>query len=186
MTERKLSFSLEAGRHVLIAVDSMETSRLAFEWYINDVMKAGDKVVLCHVQQPPTLSLFSFSSGSFAAPTNDWADKLKDEAEKGKKMMEEYEHMCEKHGLHKESIVKMGKPGEMICETANEVQADMILLGTRNNSKMKRTFLGSTANYVLQHSDVTVTVVPPLAIKERTNSQTRRKSRTNSMGLSGQ
>lgn len=51
-----------------------------------------------------------------------------------------------------------GKPGEAIVEAAIEENADLILVGTRGLSKMRRTFLGSVSDYCVHHSPVPVLV----------------------------
>jgi len=158
---RGISFSLTEGRNILIAIDGSENSKLAFDYYVTEISKPGDRVIIFHVQQPPTLPIFSMSGG-FSMPSADWAKSLSEEATKGKKLIEDYEALCEVEGLHKEGIVKMGKPGELICEGAHEVKADLIVMGSRGNNKMRRTQLGSATDFVLHHTEVPVTVVPPL------------------------
>jgi nucleotide-binding universal stress UspA family protein len=52
----------------------------------------------------------------------------------------------------------IGEPAAVIIETADELQADLIVMGTRNGNALKRFVLGSTSTKVLQnaHSDVLV------------------------------
>lgn len=53
-----------------------------------------------------------------------------------------------------------GKPGETICEQAEKLGADQIIMGTRGLSKFKKMLLGSVSSYVSQHAGVPVTVIP--------------------------
>ena len=52
------------------------------------------------------------------------------------------------------------KPGEGICCAAEKHKADLIIMGTRGLSTLRRTVLGSVSDYVLHHSNVPVAVVP--------------------------
>ena len=49
-------------------------------------------------------------------------------------------------------------PGEGIVKAAQEINAAVIVIGTRGLSKLRRTFMGSVSDYVLHHSHVPVLV----------------------------
>ncbi len=50
-------------------------------------------------------------------------------------------------------------PGHTLIESAREEKAFAIIMGTRGLSKIKKALLGSTSDYVLQHSEIPVIVV---------------------------
>lgn len=54
--------------------------------------------------------------------------------------------------------IHANRPGEGIVNAAREVNADVIITGSRGTGKLRRTFLGSVSDYVLHHSDVPVIV----------------------------
>lgn len=54
--------------------------------------------------------------------------------------------------------IHASRPGEGIINAAREVNADVIITGSRGTGKLRRTFLGSVSDYVLHHSDVPVIV----------------------------
>ena len=54
-----------------------------------------------------------------------------------------------------------GKPGELICKNSEEENASIIVLGSRGQGAVRRTFLGSVSDYVVHHSHAAVCVVPP-------------------------
>ena len=56
---------------------------------------------------------------------------------------------------------KLGRPGKTVLETANELNASMIVMGSRGLSPLARKVMGSVSEYVVQKSSVPVTVVPP-------------------------
>lgn len=60
-----------------------------------------------------------------------------------------------------------GRPGEVICQIAEEVSAVMILTGTRGMGKVKRTILGSVSDYLVNHAICPVMVCRDPAVFER-------------------
>ena len=56
-------------------------------------------------------------------------------------------------------IDKMGGPGDEIVTYANEHDIDLIVMGSRGLGAIKRTFLGSVSNYVLNHTEKSVYIV---------------------------
>lgn len=63
--------------------------------------------------------------------------------------------------LKKKTLLESGKPGEAICAAAKKENASMIVMGSRGLNAIRRTFVGSVSDYVLHHTHVPVTVVPP-------------------------
>ena len=51
-----------------------------------------------------------------------------------------------------------GKPGEVICDTANKEKAVMIVVGSRGLGAVRRTIMGSTSDYVIHHAHCPVVV----------------------------
>ena len=51
-----------------------------------------------------------------------------------------------------------GSVGHGIIKKANEVGADLIVMGTRGMGALRRTILGSVSDYVLHHSHIPVVI----------------------------
>lgn len=51
-----------------------------------------------------------------------------------------------------ELMAKPGKPGEVICEVAASMFADVIVMGTNGHSGFRRAMLGSTSDHVVRHA----------------------------------
>ncbi len=58
------------------------------------------------------------------------------------------------------TIVRLGDPGQEICEEAKESAADFIVMGYRGLGAVKRAILGSVATQVLHETDCPVMIVP--------------------------
>lgn len=50
------------------------------------------------------------------------------------------------------------KPGEGIINVAKELNATMIVTGSRGHGKLRRTLLGSVSDYLIHHADIPVLV----------------------------
>lgn len=68
-------------------------------------------------------------------------------------------HGLQRHGQESEASVEEGGAVTRIVETAEEKKADLIVMGTRSLSPLKRFFVGSTAIGVIRTSKVPVLTV---------------------------
>jgi nucleotide-binding universal stress UspA family protein len=55
--------------------------------------------------------------------------------------------------------VESGDPAEIICDVAEEENADVIVVGNRGTHGKRRWFLGSVPNAVVQHAPTSVYIV---------------------------
>jgi nucleotide-binding universal stress UspA family protein len=60
-------------------------------------------------------------------------------------------------------ILKHERPDHTLLDVAKEEKADMIIIGARGLGTVRRTVLGSVSDYIVHHSPIPVTVVPPEA-----------------------
>lgn len=51
-----------------------------------------------------------------------------------------------------ELMTKSGKPGEVICEVAASMHADVIVMGTNGRTGFRRAVVGSTSDHVVRHA----------------------------------
>lgn len=63
------------------------------------------------------------------------------------------------HGLATETLVRTGDAGAEIVEAAKEWRADLIFVGSRGLTGIKRLVMGSVAQYVVGHAQCSVEVV---------------------------
>ncbi|XP_065644819.1 universal stress protein YxiE isoform X2 [Hydra vulgaris] len=147
-------------RRVLIAVDGSDYAEKAFEFYVENIRKEKDFLILVHCATPPKLPLLSFSE-PLALPADEWLNSIVTENKKSQTVMEKFELLCESIKIPKKTLIANGKPGQAIIETAKTEGANLIVMGTRGLNTMRRTFVGSVSDYVLHHSSIPVTIVPP-------------------------
>jgi nucleotide-binding universal stress UspA family protein len=59
-----------------------------------------------------------------------------------------------------QTVVKSGMPGETIVNTASELNADIIVMGTHSRSGLEKILVGSVAENVLHNSSIPLFIVP--------------------------
>ena len=52
-----------------------------------------------------------------------------------------------------------GEPGEAILKIAKGENASFVIMGSRGQSKLRRTLMGSVSDYVMHHANCPVIVV---------------------------
>ncbi|WZZ11374.1 hypothetical protein YC2023_097295 [Brassica napus] len=57
--------------------------------------------------------------------------------------------------------VVVGDPKDKICETVENLNADLLVLGSRAYGPIKRMFLGSVSNYCTNHAHCPVVIIKP-------------------------
>jgi nucleotide-binding universal stress UspA family protein len=66
---------------------------------------------------------------------------------------------CRTRGRVGEVVLRTGDARDVICQTASEVEADLIVMGTHGRRGLSRALLGSVAEYVVRTSKIPVLTV---------------------------
>lgn len=141
-------------RTVIIAVDDSEQSEFAFDFYVENVHREGDRIVLVHVPEYSNI----LSTSSLLTDPNIVSDLLKDNEERVSDLVEKYSTKMRESHLSGHVKQQCGKPGEAIIEATREEGAAMLVMGTRGQGLLRRTFTGSVSDYCLHHSHIPVLI----------------------------
>ena len=91
-------------------------------------------------------------------------DSMKLEFEKtalqAKNEMKEVIKTLHAEDIQVEYIIKEGKSNLVICEEANRMQADLIIMGVSEKNIVSNFIYRSTASFVIEHVEIPVLVVP--------------------------
>ncbi len=144
-------------RHVLIAIDDADqgepTARAGFA-LARSFQHAKPKVVLLHVVEGTGIETLAEDDPAVA----EYAQVLEDA---GRGAVEALAARCDSGGLDVAVEVHHGVADEVILETARRLPARLVVVGTQGRGLASSILsLGSTAMYVVRHSDVSVLVVP--------------------------
>lgn len=76
-------------------------------------------------------------------------------------VLSEGEGMLRKRGLAVESRLTVGQPAQEIIRIADEIRADLIVVGHHNRNAFVRWWAGSTDEYILAHAPCSVLICLP-------------------------
>lgn len=144
---------------ILIATDGTEHSREALDAVTYLKLNDGDEIKLISVVDiaiPPAVDLY----GGFLPSTNEFETAVKANIEKI--VEDSRRHLEEK--LSNDNIfisteILSGSPESRIVETAEEINADLIIVGSHGYNRWERLLLGSVSDSVVHHAPCSVLVV---------------------------
>ena len=79
---------------------------------------------------------------------------------KAKEEMSEVIKKMHAEDIQVEYIIKEGKSNQVICQEAERIQADLIIMGVCGKNLVSNLIFRSTASYVIEHINIPVLVVP--------------------------
>jgi nucleotide-binding universal stress UspA family protein len=145
----ELACPISKGERILVALDGSEFTDAIVDQAIS-MGRICNSVIYA-------ISVMVFFSESLAI-----APQLEEEmAKKTRKFLEIVKKKVEKENLTCETIVRLDpQPYLPIVEEAKKKNVDLIVMGTRGMTGLKRVFLGSVAQKVIGYAPCPVMVVP--------------------------
>jgi nucleotide-binding universal stress UspA family protein len=129
---------------VLLGVDGSDHSVYAFDWYVHNFHRPGNKLLLVHVPEPNS-NIALKSSTKLQDQMQHWEIKLA-------AMQGRYMDKMKVRQIDGEFLRLSHKtPGQAIVECALEKQATFVVIGTRGQSKVRRTIMGSVSDYIVHN-----------------------------------
>lgn len=154
MTDPKTTGS--TPRSILIPIDGSSHSVRAFDWYLEQLKRDGDKITFAHVVEPvvgtPGPVVFA-----------DIPNLLEQETSKGKILCQKFVTKAKENHVDAHGLVHIEhRPGHTLVKMIDEHKAAVVIMGSRGQNAIRRTFLGSVSDYVLHHAHIPVIIVPPV------------------------
>ncbi len=137
-------------KRILVPVDFSECSRKGLQYALAFARQFQAEVSLLHVV-PDVIA-----EPRFSVPAPDLQHAL---LEEGRRELDEeiQAHAPQASGL--KPLVRKGVPFQEIVQAAEELGADLIVVGTHGRTGLKHVLLGSTAERVVRHASCPVLVV---------------------------
>lgn len=143
----------------LLATDGSETSERAGEYAVSTANFLGADIIVLNVIDMDYLN---------SLPQRDLREKLDEELrEEGKEAVEKFEKKLEEEqcngsckNVNLITMIKKGKPEEIILQTVEEEKVDEIIIGKSGKHGMERFLVGSTTERVVRKANIPVTVIP--------------------------
>ncbi|MBT8405549.1 MAG: universal stress protein [Gemmatimonadetes bacterium] len=144
---------------ILVGIDFSAGAALAAHWAARLAAVLGAPLVLVHVVHDPGSAPGSYAGTGIETPYGTLE-------EAGERLLEGF--VEELHAGHPdlwsrvsvESHLVVGLPATRLIEAAKKVGAQLVVVGSRGRTGVKRLLLGSTASKVVQLAKLPVTVVP--------------------------
>ena len=87
-------------------------------------------------------------------------DVLRENRRQAKEVLEQQvESIEESGGAVKETHLREGRTEEEIVELAEEIEAGLLVMGSRGHSRLRRALMGSVSDAVVRHAHCPVTIV---------------------------
>jgi len=137
---------------ILVPVDFSDHSKEALDTAIQIAHVFGSKLHLLHCYHIQTAGIAPYG---IVLPSGYHAD-IREAAEK---RLSEWQERIAKEGLPSETILSTDNPSLAITLSATEIDADLIVMGTRGLSGLKHIVLGSVAERVVRMAHCPVLTV---------------------------
>ncbi|XP_062579752.1 universal stress protein YxiE-like isoform X1 [Saccostrea cucullata] len=143
-------------RKVMIAMDGSEYSEGALKWFVKNMYRKDDEVIVLHVTDHRN----SMAYGSAWMPVDPKIvhKAYNEEEERAKVQIKKLDAILMDAGVQGEVIRAHGNPGEQIIKKSEELEATLIIIASRGLGKIRRTIMGSVSDYVVHHSSIPVIV----------------------------
>ena len=146
---------------ILIPIDLSDTSKLAFEHAAYLCQKFGSSLHLLHVYKTSSVDVLPNLTATSPVVSN--AANLKAMVTEELDLLGK--EFSDKYNVAYNIEVREGSVAKEIIETAKEVKADLIVMGTHGMSGFEEFFIGSNAYRVVTSSSVPVLTVQQKATK---------------------
>ncbi|WAL60569.1 universal stress protein [Thermocoleostomius sinensis] len=151
---------------ILVALDESQSSELVFEEALTLAKQTDAQLLLLHVLSTDErdnsaltcLVPYSTLMTREQLVQHYRAQRQQAEAE-GLTMLRAWAEMAKSQGIHARFIQAIGNPRNLICDNARTWQADLIVMGRRNHSRLSEWWTGSISKHVSCHAPCPVHVV---------------------------
>jgi nucleotide-binding universal stress UspA family protein len=140
-------------RNILIAIDGSRESDKAIEVAVELAVKLEAKVIFLHVINVPEMGEVP---GMGEKPDSAIRDRLVDS---GKRILEKATQSTKRKKVVTSEKISFGYPADTIVKEASALGVDLIAMGSRGTTGIRRVMIGSTAEKVLRWSSVPVLIV---------------------------
>ncbi len=147
-------------KRILMATDFSDYSKEALDYAVYLAKTIGADLYLLHVYEIPMLVLPG-ETLSVRTEVYEWLADLKEGAAKS---LEAQADKVRRLGVQVHPILKEGRPFREILNIAQEISADLIVLGTHGRTGLPHVLLGSVAERVVRKASCPVFTVRPKAL----------------------
>lgn len=146
------------SKKILLATDGSEASQRAGEYAISIANSNDTDIIVLNVIDTDYLN---------SLPQRDLREKIDEQLrEEGKEALKKFEHKIEDEkcagnckDINLITMIKKGKPEDVILKTADEEDVDEIIMGKSGKHGLEKFIAGSTTERVVRRAKVSVSVI---------------------------
>jgi nucleotide-binding universal stress UspA family protein len=138
-------------KRIVLATDGSPSAARAIEEAIELARLAAAELHVVAVWSVPTSA---FGYGLVVVPGVGDAER-----EQGQRVLTAAADAARQAGVEVETVLREGEPATEICAVADELHADLIVIGSHGWNPFRRALLGSVSTRVLHHAPCPVLVV---------------------------
>ena len=142
---------------ILCATDLNTTSNEAVKKAVQLAHQYNSKIIMLNVHEE---FMTKEEMGMLRVSIDAMKLEIETIALKAKKEMSEVIKKLHAEDIEVEYIIKEGKSHQVICQEAQRIQADLIIMGVSEKNIVSNFIFRSTASFVIEHVEIPVLVVP--------------------------
>lgn len=139
---------------VLLAVDNSKFSQAAVNTLIAQIQPKGTEVCVLHVIEPITL----YPDGQAWGLEDPTAVISKEQRKEAEEIGARASQTLRDAGFSVTTAVERGDPKVVILDSAEEMHADLIMLGSHGRKGMDRFLMGSVSEAIARHAHCSVQI----------------------------
>jgi nucleotide-binding universal stress UspA family protein len=141
---------------VLVGADGSEGARSSFRTAAEVLDRDRCTVEVATVVSHPWMFAATYPAGTFLGHVPDPQGLEKERIEQGRVIAQRASAEARTAGFKvMEEAVLVGRPGHQLLEEADNIGADLVVVGSRGMGAIGRTFLGSVSDQVARHAPAT-------------------------------
>jgi nucleotide-binding universal stress UspA family protein len=138
-------------RSIVVGTDGSEAAQEAVRQATDLASREGARLHLVAAYPDPQVLREKITGGATTQPVDLRGVAIS--------VLKRAEHYVQDKGVELETHAREGDPAEVIIQVANEQQADLIVVGSRGLTGIRRFLLGSVSNKVSHHAPCSVMIV---------------------------
>ena len=142
---------------ILCATDLNAASNVAVKKAVQFAHQYNSKIIMLNVHEE---FMTKEEMGMLRVSIDTMKLEIKTIALKAKKEMSKVIKKLHAEDIQVEYIIKEGKSNQVICQEAERIKADLIIMGVSEKNIVSNFIFRSTASFVIEHVEIPVLVVP--------------------------
>ena len=153
---------------ILVAIDYSELTHVVFTQALDLAVSQGASLLLFHclasdaIGEPlPVAAELGLYPNLVESVYQEGQSRVEAQIQQVQTLLQGYGDRAAQKGVAAIVDYRLGNPGQLLCQVAQEWGADLMVLGRRGRSGLSEALLGSVSNYVLHHAACAVLVIQP-------------------------